>query len=236
MGRSLRSCCGRRQANNCFDPGTDSTHFGPTGYPDVSAGGLPAYYWLGRLIFEMKLRSVLILVGLTAALSTFIGGVLSYEFLRRQTNDVLKVKVLEIEDANGLVRGRLGTEADGGVFLRFVSPEQKAVLSLGEVGPHPNADLELESAPLIQMNDKDGRRSVTMTTFHNGNGILAFDSETRWNTLLLGYFPVDEDVASSPPLFEWGLAVSHNYEQTGVGIADQAPGSSKYLAPQTPHK
>jgi len=186
--------------------------------------------------FKMKLPNLLIVVVLTATISALIGGALSDQLFHRQTNEVLRVKGLEIEDSKGRVRARLDTEADGGVFLRFVSPEQTPVLSLGELGPKSNADSGSPSAPLMQMNDVNGRRSLTMTTYQNGNGVLAFDSEKRWNTLLLGYFPLDEDVASSPQLFEWGLAVKHHYGETGVGIVDQAPASTIYVSPQTSHK
>jgi hypothetical protein len=185
---------------------------------------------------KMKTRNLLIVVAVTAFLSALVGGAISYEFFRLHPSEVLRAQSIEIEDSNGQVRGRLGSEKDGGVFLRFVTPEQKTVLSLGEQGRGSDSDAESALTPIIQMNAKDGRRAVTMTTSNESNGVLAFDSEKRWNTLVLGYYPIDEMSLSGKNLFAWGLAVKRDYGQTGIGIIDKAGPPAIYVAPQPSSK
>jgi len=179
----------------------------------------------------MKTTHLVTVVAITALCSAFIGGAISYEFLQKLPVEVLRVQSIEIEDSNGRVRGRLGSEKDGAVLLRFMTPDQRLVLSLGEQGQGSTVDPEATLAPMIQMNGKDGRRSITMTTFNNGNGILAFDGEKRLSTLLLGYYPLADDVAGKNP-FAWGLAVKREYGETGVGIVGKAGPPAIYVAPQ----
>ncbi len=73
---------------------------------------------------------------------------------------------------------------------------------------------------------------MTMTTSNNGNGIIAFDSEKRWNTLLLGYYPLDEEAVAGGNRFAWGLAEKRAYGETRVGLVDKVGPPAIYIAPE----
>ncbi len=79
----------------------------------------------------MKTAHLVIVIAITAVSSAFIGGTISYELLSKRPAEVLRVQSIEIEDSKGQVRGRLGSEKDGAVLLRFMSPNQRPVLSVG---------------------------------------------------------------------------------------------------------
>ena len=158
-----------------------------------------------------------------------LGGVLSYEFLRGRILNKLSVHELEITDGNGQVRSRLGTDDNGGGYLRFLTPHKETVLLLGSQG-----GTEFHGEPLVELSDTNGNRAIGMGTYKNGNGVIAFDSERRLNTMLVGYYPVDEDVIPPDGLsYIWGVNIKLEHRSTGLGIIDNGKFPEEYVVPQS---
>jgi hypothetical protein len=182
----------------------------------------------------MKNTTLFFAAALISLFSALLGGALSYQLFRYRTHGYLKVQGIEIVDSNGHLRSRLGTEKDGGAYLRFISPEREPVLSIGIQGTSTEA--QSVSAPILQMNNKRDHQAITMTTTQGGNGIIAFDSEKRQNTLLLGYYGLIGETNETGFQYAWGLAVKREHGETGVGIVDQPGFPAIYVSPQTTHK
>jgi hypothetical protein len=71
-----------------------------------------------------------------------------------------------------------------------------------------------------------------MSTTEGDNGILAFDSKDRVSTLLLGYYDIGGDVRPlNADRFAWGLHISREHGETGVGIVDTQGLPAFYISP-----
>ena len=176
----------------------------------------------------MKTAHLFLAAALISIFSALLGGVLSYELFLHRPIKVLRTQAIEFKDSSGRSRGQIGTDDNGGAFLRFLSPEQTEEVAIGIQGRGSETDL----APIVQLSDRSGRRAVTLSTANGGNGILSFDSENRHGTLRLGYFPLGDDYQSSKNLqYEWGLAIGSEYGSTGVGIIDEPGNNVSYISP-----
>lgn len=180
----------------------------------------------------MKTAYLLSSAALISLCSAFLGGVLSYEFFCHRPIENLRVRNIEIEDSKGQVRAGLGAEEDGSAHLRFLSLHQEPLLLIGTEVEDSNSKAGARQLPSIQLNAQDGGRAITMSTSEGGNGILAFDSKDRSNTLLLGYYGIDGDVRPlNADRFAWGLHISREHGETGVGIVDMQGFPAVYISP-----
>jgi len=180
----------------------------------------------------MKTVYLLSAAAVISLFSASVGGLLTYEFLCHRTIENLRVRHLEIEDSKGRVLAGLGAEEDGSARLRFLSPHQEPLLLIGTEVEYPGSKAETKQRPFIQLNAQGGGRAVTMSTTEGDNGILAFDSKDRVSTLLLGYYDIGGDVRPlNADRFAWGLHISREHGETGVGIVDTQGLPAFYISP-----
>ena len=121
-------------------------------------------------------------------------------------------------------------KATGGVYLRFLTPDQKDSVLLGVQGGSAPSSVADSSTPLLQLNARSGRPALSISTF-NEDGIIAFSDEKRDNTMLLGHFPLPEHRTVTGNLFAWGLHIRREHGETGIGIIDRPGLPVGYICP-----
>lgn len=182
----------------------------------------------------MKTVYLLSSAALISLCSAFLGGVITYEFLCHRPIENLRVRNLEIEDSKGRVLAGLGAENDGSAHLRFLSPHQEPLLLIGTEVENPSSKAETEQRPFIRLDGPDRRHAIEMSTYQGGNGVISFDSEKRSSTLLLGYYGIDGDVRPvDGDHFAWGLHISREHGETGIGIVDKSGFPATYISPRS---
>ncbi|MGD0940253.1 MAG: hypothetical protein ABR905_11125 [Terracidiphilus sp.] len=180
----------------------------------------------------MKTVYLLSAAAVISFFSASAGGLLTYKFLCHKTIEKLRVQHLEIEDSKGRVLAGLGDEEDGSARLRFLSPHQEPLLLIGTQVEDFGSKAGARQLPFIQLNAQDGGRAVTMSTTEGDNGIIAFDSQNRVSTLLLGYYDIGGDVRPlKADQFAWGLRVIREHGETGVGIVEKQGFPAVYISP-----
>jgi hypothetical protein len=178
----------------------------------------------------MKMTTLFPIILLTSICSAVLGTVLGYELFQHRSIDELRVHQIEIEDSDGKPRAHLGVEGDGGVYLRFLTPDQKDSVLLGVQGGSVPSSIVDSSTPLLQLNARNGRPALSISTF-NEDGIVAFSDEKRDNTMLLGHFPLPEQQTVTGNLFAWGLHIRREHGETGIGIIDRPGLPVGYISP-----
>jgi len=180
----------------------------------------------------MKTVYLLSAAAVISLFSACAGGLLTYEFLCHRTIETLRVRHLEIEDSKGRVLAGLGAEEDGSARLRFLSTHQEPLLLIGTEVEDSSSKAEIKELPFVQLNAPDGRHAIEMYTYQGGNGVISFDSEKRSSTLMLGYYGVNGCIRPvGGDHFAWGLHISREYGETGVGIVDKSGFPAEYISP-----
>ncbi|MGB6192439.1 MAG: hypothetical protein WBF42_08230 [Terracidiphilus sp.] len=182
----------------------------------------------------MKMQSLMPVALLSSILGGFVGAISVYEILLHRTQDVVRAQRIQIEDAHGAIKATLAAEEDGSVFLRFLSPDDRGAIRLGEQGHGARANAGTASVPILEFNTKNGLTAIRMSANREGNGIIAFSDSKRENTMLLGHFPLQTDFVPGNPKYEWGLHIRREHGETGVGIVDDDGLPVDYISP-VPH-
>jgi len=179
----------------------------------------------------MKMRSLISVVVLSSIFGGFVGAISVYEIFLHCTQDVVRAQRIQIEDNHGAIKATLAAEQDGSVFLRFLSPDDRGSIRLGEQGHDARANAGTGSAPILEFNTKDGLTALRMSADREDNGIIAFSDRKRENTMLLGHFPLQTDFVPGKPKYEWGLHIRREHGETGVGIVDGDGLPVDYISP-----
>jgi hypothetical protein len=157
-----------------------------------------------------------------------------YEIFLHRTLDVVRAHQIQIEDSHGAIKATLAAEQDGGVYLRFLAPENQGGIRLGEQGQDTRTNAGTDPAPILEFNTKNGLTALRMSADSEDNGFIAFSDRKRENTMLLGHFPLPTDLTADKPMYEWGLHVRREHGETGVGIVDTLGLPVDYISP-VPH-
>jgi hypothetical protein len=182
----------------------------------------------------MKMRFFIPVVLLSSIFGGLVGAISVYGILLHRTQDVVRAQRIQIEDAHGAIKATLGTEQDGSVFLRFLSPDAHGAIRLGEQRQDAKANAGTGSAPILEFNAKDGLTALRMSADREDNGFISFSDSKRENTMLLGHFPLQTDFVPGNPKYEWGLHIRREHGETGVGIVDGDGLPVDYISP-VPH-
>lgn len=181
----------------------------------------------------MNMRSLLSV----ALLSSFCGGVfgaaLVYEFFLHRTLDVVRAHQIQIEDAHGTLKATLAAESSGSTYLRFLAPDNREAILLGEQMQNARGNAEVAPAPIFEFN-QGGQTALRISADSSNNGVIAFSDRQRENTMLLGYFPFPADLTTAEPRYEWGLHIRREHGETGIGIVDSPGLPVDYISP-VPH-
>jgi hypothetical protein len=178
----------------------------------------------------MKMQVSLYTVCLPSFCSAALGMALGFEIFSHMAIHVLRVRHIQIEDSEGAIKATLQVE-NGGTYLRFLTPDKNDAVVLGESELHDTLSNRVVVTPNLQFNDRNGQSSLRISTDKAGNGFLAFDDAKRVNTMVLGHFPLSEQPA---PRYAWGVSISREYGETGVGIVDTPGLPVDYISP-VPH-
>lgn len=182
----------------------------------------------------MKIQSLIPVVLLSSLLGGVVGAVFVYEIFIHRTQDVVRAHQIQIEDSHGVVKATLAAEQNGSVLLRFLAPDDRPTISLGEQGQDAKATAGKDSLPVLELNTMDGLTALRMSADSGGNGFIAFSDSKRENTMLLGHFPLQTDYALGSPKYEWGLHIRRANGETGLGIVDSPGLPASYISP-APH-
>ena len=185
----------------------------------------------------MKMRLLLPIVLVNSLCGGFIGAISMYEFLLHRTLDVVHAHQIQIEDSRGVTRVNLSADQNGNTSLRFFSPHSEEMMLIGLKEQKANPNAEIESTPVIELNtaNKDSRlTALRLSANSKGSALIEFSDAQRDDTMLFGHFPLPTDLTAAKPMYEWGLNISREHGETGVGIVDALGLPVNYISP-VPH-
>jgi hypothetical protein len=181
----------------------------------------------------MNMKVVIPVVLLSSLCSGVAGAIVMYEVFLHRTLDIVRAHRILIEDANGATKATLASEQSGSVYLRFLAPDNREAIALGEPGKGAGSNAEVDPGPVLALSHS-GHVALRIAADSRDNGIIAFSDRQRENTMLLGYFPLPGDLAAEKLKYEWGLHIKREHGETGIGIVDSPGLPVDYVLP-VPH-
>ena len=153
----------------------------------------------------VNLRTVLFLSLLTLV-SAISGGFIAAKLVDSRPKSDVRVRHLELLDANGRTRGSFRINQRGGPVLDLLDEEGNAVAVFGAE----------TAVTYLRLSGKDPWSALDLE-MNDGKPILAFGGDEREGRVLVGYMADDDTLPSN--LGHWGMRVSSGGKETGKAMA-----------------
>ena len=182
----------------------------------------------------MKTKIVWGSVSLVLCVISGVAGAYAVTLLqgRKAAEKTLRVRRLELIDANRNVRAVFSVEDDGNVFLRMFSRTKVPVVELG-VDEDPGPYQLYTPGAILTMRDGDSTPVVRFRTFRAGDAMLSFSSTQREDQVAVGYMPYGDVIHEEHDPAVWGIGIlgpNHKSDVLGVYTEDSMP--QKFLGPR----
>ncbi len=145
-------------------------------------------------------------LSLLTLVSAVLGGVIGAWLVDSRPKSDVRVRQLELVDANGRTRGSFRINQRGGPVLDLLDENGDSVAALG-------AEQDLS---YLRFHGNDAWSALDLQ-MNDGKPILAFSGDERQGRVLVGYMADDDTVPST--LGHWGMRVSSGGQETGKALA-----------------